>query len=373
MASENKPTTDAVEESLRNLKLDTTSKDKNGDMVAGHRDGSIVRERQADRVSLVPDQGVYSPANGLYGYYYPGFDGSVGDWDNQSFFMPTDGLQIQQPLQASPADNGLLLYYIPGFQPGYNPQTQYMPGALIVADGQYWGQQLYYPDPTVSQPLVSPGLFPQSIPYGSELYPAYSWDPYTAYADGIYDNGYGNVTVSTPKSTLYSKSQTLAPKIAPSSRSTTLDKKGLSPALDATSNPASQLRLLKSTSKVNTVLPRSFLPVNMLHLYPNQGKNGCFYPDNPSSIKETGRGWVGVEKQKARNRAHGAVDFDMLNEQNRGPRTNVAKDTIVSGPEPVGSVGAEGTNHCINYVTVVKKDEYNLPDFPTKYDNAFFL
>ncbi|KAJ6799302.1 uncharacterized protein M6B38_207390 [Iris pallida] len=385
MASE-KTTANGVEESLRNLKLDTASKVKNGDTVSGHKDGStseatscissadatsIVRESEVDRAPSVPERGVYSPANALYGYYYPGFDGSVGEWDNQSFYMPTDGLQIHQA--ASPADNGSLVYYFPGFQPGYNPQTQYMPGAVIGADGQYWGQQLYYPDPTVSQPLVSPGLFPQSIPYGSELYPAYSWDPYTAYADGIYDKGYGDVTVSTPKSTLDSRSQTLAPKTAPSLRPTTLDKKAPSPAFDSISNPASQIQSLNSATKANTVLPRGFLPMNKLHSYPNQGKNGFLYPTSPSNIKETGRSWVGVEKQKARNRAHGSVDFDMLNEQNRGPRTNGAKNTMVSGPEPVGSLGAEGTSNCITSVTVVKKDEYNLPEFPTKYDNAFFF
>lgn len=89
-------------------------------------------------------------------------------------------------------------------------------------------------------------------------------------------------------------------------------------------------------------------------------------------VKETGRNWVGTDKVKVRHR-FGAVDLDTLNEQNRGPRTNVSRSSLISDVDQLGSLASEGNEKSNLAFSAVRKDEYNLSDFPTKYDHAFFF
>eukprot|EP00262_Sarcandra_glabra_P008943 TRINITY_DN22899_c0_g1_i1.p1 TRINITY_DN22899_c0_g1~~TRINITY_DN22899_c0_g1_i1.p1 ORF type:complete len:615 (+),score=132.68 TRINITY_DN22899_c0_g1_i1:212-2056(+) len=376
----------------KNLKVATSSKAANANM-AVLKDGgpsdatscisssgdatSSFKESDVDQESLMAEQGMYYPPGSYYGYYYPGYDGSYGEWDDQGYFLGSDGLEIQYP--AIQADNGSVIYYPPGFQPGYNAYSPYLAGAMVGIDGQYLGQQSYLPSPMFSQPLASPGYFPPPLPFGSELVPAFSWDSPAIYGDGAYGNGFGGgSTIPNPKPNLSPPS-----KSAPSSKSSTPIIKGSPPpTLDLPPIPGIQNQSLKPVNKVSqhgsgfqaaAVLSKGYFPVTKFSASPNQGKGSLLYPNSAVNIKANGRGWVGNEKFKTRSKTNGISDFDLLNEQNRGPRTNSAKNAWVSAADPDGALGAEGNINSPSATPVIRRDQYNLPDFPTKYDHALFF
>ncbi|XP_077251040.1 YTH domain-containing protein ECT2-like [Tasmannia lanceolata] len=386
-----------LEEMMKNLKVDPSSQVSDPNRV-GLKDRSLsdatscisssgdaassFKESDLDHESLMADQGMYYPPSGYYGYYYPGYDGSYGEWDDQGYFYGSDGLETQY--SAIQADNGSIIYYMPGFQPGYNPYAPYLPGAMVGMDGQYLGQQPYFSSPIIPQPLASPGYFPSPVPYGSEVVPMYSWDASPLLGDGAHGNGLGGVpTVPTPKPNFTAPTQIFSRSkpIPPSKSSNPLETKGSSPVLDVPSGPGIQNKSLKPANKVSqhgsgfpagTALAKGYFPIAKFPSYPNQGKGGLLYPNSPINIKPNGQSWMGTEKLKTRGKANGISDFDLLNEQNRGPRTNNSKNTVVSGLDAVAFVGAEGNDNSNSSATVVGRDQYNLQDFPTKYDNALF-
>ncbi|KAF9624622.1 hypothetical protein IFM89_012044, partial [Coptis chinensis] len=69
---------------------------------------------------------------------------------------------------------------------------------------------------------------------------------------------------------------------------------------------------------------------------------------------------------------NGVSDFDILNEQNRGPRTNSVKNIFASNRvQFVSLISGDDKNN--SSTIVIRRDDYNLPDFPTKYDHALFF
>ena len=117
---------------------------------------------------------------------------------------------------------------------------------------------------------------------------------------------------------------------------------------------------------------RGYFPVAKLQSY-NQGKGGLLYPNSPVNLKANSRGWASTEKPKTRSKANGINDFGVV-EQNQGPRTASAKVALVSGGNDAGSLSADdgdGKSNCI--ASLIRRDQYELPDFPTKYDHAFFF
>jgi len=131
-------------------------------------------------------------------------------------------------LQAVQADNGSLLYYLPGYQSGYSSYNPIVPGAVVGVDGQYLGQP-YYPSPMLQQPLASPGFVPQLVAYGPEMVSAYPWDSSLLFANGLQVHGiYGDPTTPAPNSSFSSPSQTLASsKTSTSSKSSSSEIKRL--------------------------------------------------------------------------------------------------------------------------------------------------
>ncbi|XP_077227235.1 YTH domain-containing protein ECT4-like [Tasmannia lanceolata] len=396
MATEIQPE-NPLEEMMKNLKVDPSSEVSETNMV-GLKDRSpsdatscisssgdatsSVKESDLDQESLMADHGMYYPPGSYYGYYYPGYDRSFGEWDDQGYFFGGDGLEIQYPTQAIQADNGSVLYYMPGFQTGYSPYTQYIPGAMVGMDGQYLGQQPYFSSPGIPQLLASPGYFPSPVPYGSEVVPAYTWDASPLLSDAVHGFG-GLPAVPSPKSNFTAPTQIFAPSkpIPPSKCSNSLETKRLSPLVDVLPSPGIQNQSLKPANKVSqlgsgfpagSVLAKSYYPTSKFPSFPNRGKSGLLYPNSPINIKPNGRGWMGTDKLKTRGKANGISDFDLLNEQDRGPRTNSPKNIVVSENDAVSSVGSEGNGNSNGSATVMSRDQYNLPNFPTKYDNALF-
>lgn len=107
--------------------------------------------------------------------------------------------------------------------------------------------------------------------------------------------------------------------------------------------------------------------MNKFSSFSNHGKGGLLH------AKETGRSLVGTEKSKAKTRVNTTGDLDMLNEQNRGPRTNGIRSILSSDTDQVAPPLASEGNEKINASFPVVMDEYNLPDFATNYDHALFF
>ena len=293
------------------------------------------------------------------------------------------------------ADNGSYVYLVPGFQTGY--PSYYHPLSPAGIEGQYVGHNVYPPGSIYQQPIGSPGYYPASLSYG-ELQPTtYSWDSPLINQDGLQGHGY-NELAGKPngRSNLSSQSHTsgVVSKSAPPPNSA--EGKGLTPLLEVSSTHVKRnqpkqtnkvpllihillpwvLSIINSSSLDYIILTNELVmvfqaPVSVLHSpvakFPayNQGKSGFLYPNNLLNVKANTKGWVSTEKLKQRNKVN-----DSLNEQNQGPRTANAKGALMSGGNSVRGSALVGSGNVTNKI---RADQYNLPDFPTKYDHALFF
>lgn len=98
----------------------------------------------------------------------------------------------------------------------------------------------------------------------------------------------------------------------------------------------------------------------------NQGTGGLLYPNNSPTLKANAKGWGGSEKLKPRSKANGVRDISLFNEKNHGPRSTNPKGALLSGAE-------KENGKCDSIASAIRKDQYNLPDFPTKYEQALFF
>ncbi|KAK8957936.1 hypothetical protein KSP39_PZI001485 [Platanthera zijinensis] len=345
-----------LENSMKELKLGLKSKESAGNLQGG-KDGSScdamscissgdatssVKGSEVDQEALPAEQIMYYPVNTVYGYYYPGFDSSMGDWEDGGYYVGTDGFEIQHA--ATQSENEPFVYYFPGYQAGYSPYGPLSSGAMVGVDGQYYTQHLYQPNAIYHQPLASSGFVPQSVAYGQEFVPTYVWDSPPMWGSGqIHGNGYGrDPTPPYSKPNYSSQNHTLIPS------------NGSIPAVSAPQNTVIHNQAHKSTNKVNNELSKGFVQTNKCNSYPNSGKNGLLIPSISGNLKTSGKTWFGEEKLKGANQPQDAGVLDMLNEQNCGPRS---VDNSNGG----------------SLVASIKKEDCNLPDFATKYDHAFFF
>ncbi|KAG8635639.1 YTH domain-containing protein ECT1 isoform X1 [Manihot esculenta] len=370
-----KHTKTPVEEMMRNLKVNEASVELRDSMVPSN-DGSPsdttscissagdatvnAKEGDVDRESVVTDQGLPNPACGYYGYFYPGYDGTHGGVDDQAYYVAGDGMEIQYPVMQ--ADNGSLVYLMPGIYPGHSP---YLPVTMVAIDGQHVGQHPY-PSNTIFQPSIAPGYFPTPF----LMPPPYLWDPST-FVGGGYGNDYsGIVEISGAKPNMSSHSHThahsknfLTPDFSDSLKNKTALQSLEVPSGHGTHNQ------LKSVAKSD--VPREgYLPFAKFPPY-NQGKGGVLYTVAP--VKASARGWSNSERPKARSKISNISNFGSLTEQNYVPRTTNSKGSFAFGGNAAGSLDSDGTGNSNSLTSVIRRDQYNLPDFPTKYDHAFFF
>ncbi|RWV90407.1 hypothetical protein GW17_00047395 [Ensete ventricosum] len=296
-------------------------------------------------------------------------------------------------LQGIQADNGSVIYYIPGYQAGYTPYGPLLPGAMYGVDGQFLNQS-YCPSPISPQALVSPGPLPQQVAYGPELMPAYPWDPSFFFADEIQGSRF-SVDQTKPhyRPNLSSDGHTLAPSSTFPASKSAFGTKGSSPVSDLSHSTMIHNQTQKPVKKVihfvficsasilsdwllgdaaAAVLSKGYDPVNKFNAYVNQGKGPVYYPNSVINMKENGQSWVDDEKLKVRNKLNSRGDLDLLNEQNRGPRTNGNKSTSQSDIDSLKTLGDKNDGDSIS-VAIINKDEYNRPDFQTKYEHALFF
>lgn len=326
-----------------------------GDASGSFKEGDVDHEFQS------ADQNVAYSAGSYYGYYYPGYGGFYGEQENQGYYVGADAMDFQYPVMQ--ADNGSYVYLMPGYQTGY---SSYFPVNTPGVDVQY---QVYPPGSVFQQPIGSPGYI---SPYGELLPSTYSWDSSLTTQDVAQGNRY-NELASKPsgRSIFSSQSRTgsgIVSKSVPSSNvSNSSEVKGSPPILDVSSthvkrNQPKQANKASISGPVlhSDAMPKGSFPVAKFSAF-NQGKSGFPYQNNFPNMKATStKGWVSTEKLKLRSKVN-----DSLNEQNQGPRTVNAKGTLNSG--------GNSEDKSVNGDTKIRTDQYNLPDFPTKYDHALFF
>lgn len=370
-----------IEEVMGNLKIDPSTNSNLTHMKDGSpSEATSCISSAGDAAGSVKegevDQETYPyPATNYYGYYYPGYDGYMGEPDEQGYYMSGENLEIQYPVML--ADNGSHMYFMPGFQPGYNPYTPYLP---VGADGQYVGQQAYPTSPMFQPSIASPGYFQTHIPYGSEFVSPYLWDPSHLVGDGAYLDGYTGVSDAPgTKLNLPASGHNRNLVKATSEYRNASENKGVSSAMNISSGHGARNQL-KGLNKAaqglpfqsDSVLAKGYFPVTKFPPYHQGNKGGLLYPNGPVNLKANGRVSSGPEKLKTRSRTNSINDFAFLNEQNHGPRTTNAKNALVSGDDEAAYIAGDG-NKNNSSASLVRRDQYNLPDFPTKYDNALFF
>ncbi|XP_027190426.1 YTH domain-containing protein ECT4 isoform X2 [Cicer arietinum] len=295
-----------------------------------------------------------------------GYGGFYGEQENQGYYVGPDAVDFQYPVLQ--ADNGSYVYLMPGYQTGY---SSYFPVNTPGVDGQY---HVYPPGSVYQQPIGSPGYFPASLPYAELLPSTYPWESPLTTQDVSQGNGY-NESAGKPSGRSNFSSQSRAGSgmvskfMPPSGISNSSEVKGSPPLLDVSSTHVKH-NLPKQANKASISGPvlhsdsmaKGSFPVAKFSTY-NQGKSGFPYPNNFPNVKANTKGWVSTEKLKLRSKVN-----DSLNEQNQGPRTANTKGALNSGDNSATTV--DGSR---NGDGKIRTDQYNLPDFPTKYDHALFF
>lgn len=293
------------------------------------------------------------PTTAYYGYTYPGYD-----MENQGYYVGGSGMEMQYPVMQ--ADNGSFVYLMPGFQPGYDPYAPYMPITTIGSDGQYVSQQMYPPLSPMYQAPISPGYNPSLLPYGELVPSPYLWDP-SLVGDGTVGNAYNGVLETPPSKTSFS---------SPSHNRAPLFKSpkplDVQSGYGARNQPKPVNKAsVRAPSIQSEALAKGYFSVAKVPVY-NQGTGGLLYPNNSPTLKANAKGWGGSEKLKPRSKANGVRDISLFNEKNHGPRSTNPKGALLSGAE-------KENGKCDSIASAIRKDQYNLPDFPTKYEQALFF
>lgn len=117
--------------------------------------------------------------------------------------------------------------------------------------------------------------------------------------------------------------------------------------------------------------PKGYFAVAKFPVY-NQRKGGLLYPNNPINLKANAKQWDGTEKLKTRSKVTCANDTNLLNQNLDTGMTN-GKGALTSGGNAAGSLATDGSGNLNSLTSLLRKDQYNLPDYETKYDHAFFF
>ncbi|KAH9301062.1 hypothetical protein KI387_012645, partial [Taxus chinensis] len=292
------------------------------------------------------EHGPYYPANNYYGYYYPEAHGK--EWDEQARFAGMDGPEMQYPGVHS--ENGSVVYYTPGYgyppQTAYNPYNPYIPGAVMGGDGQFIGQRPYYNGPPY-QHTGSSGYFPHSVHPSSQ-------DPASLAAAQANGNGNGGSNGAYKP----------------------IEQDGLKNITHSGGvrsqgfRPMSQIQLnqQQGLGTRGAVPPKDSFPFRKFPPPFNQGKVFMPYPNNNMAFKPNGRG----RGKPYGNKTNENWNFDVLNEQNRGPRTNRTRSPQMS-LETSRNGNAQGTvGYGEVHSNLTNREQYNLTDFPIDHESAKF-
>ncbi|KAF2320026.1 hypothetical protein GH714_022201 [Hevea brasiliensis] len=220
----------------------------------------------------------------------------------------------------------------------YNP---YASGAVVGVDGQSVGQQAYF---------SSPGYLPHPVFYGSEAMPCYSWD--SAYFSDVSNGNTGSQNGKYGSASTFAKSSGFN---SMKSNDNTAGKSSKSTNTQAI-RPLNKVSALGSDFSAG--LSKGYHPVGNLPPFSIQ-KHGPFPHNCPMNYRQNGRIWNGNDRNKSGDRFYKNSDFETSNELTSGPRgSNKFPSLETAVKEDLG--------------ITVQRDQYNKPDFETKYADAKF-
>ncbi|KAG8055856.1 hypothetical protein GUJ93_ZPchr0001g30167 [Zizania palustris] len=287
---------------------------------------SIVKESEMSQEAPVGDQGMY-----YYGYIIQ--VASFGGWDENGYFVGYNGLEVHPSVFQ--ADNGSYPCYLLGYENGYTSYSPVIPEVISGVDGQYVSKEPYYSSTISTQDPSTPGIFAQSVAYGTELVPAYTWDPSFALLDGVQRRPVGVHQTNYLARSKYSSNKhgIHSSKASRGTKSASDTIKGSPSALDMMPTSVNSYSSSNTASKASGASITKGYPLSSKFVvHTNQGK-GNLYQTKGIGLKESGRSWNSTENLKAR------------------------REGIDVTPSPVA----------------VSRDTYNLPDFVTNYDQALFF
>ncbi|PON48769.1 YTH domain containing protein [Parasponia andersonii] len=287
--------------------------------ISSSRDVSSSIKGEIDQQS-VGEQGVYNPASSCYNFY-PGYNGSFTQLDDPVYYQSNGSNTAIQ------SENGLV-YYVPG----YNP---YASGAILGVDGQGIGQQQYFSSSGYHQPPVS---------YDSEAMPCYSWDP-------TFARDVPNGAKSGLRSTGLARSNGFN-----TAKNGSITSKFSKPLLNT--QPIKSVNKMPHLGSDFAGLLKGYPQVGRISSFANQ-KQGLYPHTGFTNYKPYGKIWTGNDRFKSRDKNNRTGDFEASAELTRGPRSHI-KTHSDSSPEKEELGFA------------VRRDQYNIPDFPTDYENAKF-
>ncbi|KAJ8761229.1 hypothetical protein K2173_001285 [Erythroxylum novogranatense] len=302
------------------------------------------------------------PTAGYYGCYYPGYGGTFGSLDDQGYYVTAEGTDPHYPVMQ--ADNGSLVYFMPGIDPGYSSYSTYLPVGMIGFDGQYFGEQLYSPGQIFQSSIAYPGYLPTPFLYGESSPSPSLRDPSVFVGHGRYGDG-------TPDSKMNTTNQTQHPPskdTLTSELSSCLETKSSLQKMDALSSPDTNTQIKPASKSDQPGI--GYFPFAKL-LSHGQGKGGMFYVNGPAKVNT--RNWGSTEKPKARINIPSIRGYGLSNEQNHGDRKTNANVSLTFGGNAAGSLAPDWNGNSNSVTSVITRDQYNLPDLSTKYDHGFFF
>ncbi|CAI0439494.1 unnamed protein product [Linum tenue] len=285
---------------------------------------------------------LYNVPTSTYGYYYPGYGGSLPQLDEHGYFQ-ADGSHL-----ALQSDNGSMVYYMPG----YNP---YSPGAVVGVDGQTVGQQQFYPSSEYLQ---------QPVSYGSEAVPLYNWD-------STYLSDTPNGHVGFPSDN-YNSRGAATTALHKSSGMNSTKTNGTISGKYPRPNSTQPARPLNKVQPLGSDYSAGFLKgynntVGRLPPFSGQQKHLAFPQYGSLNYRQNARSWnVNDDRSRSRyNRTQRHGSFES-NELSCGPRGAASRGV---GPTDPTTVKSETLNSA---ASLLRSDQYNAADFETVYESAKF-
>ncbi|XP_074579873.1 YTH domain-containing protein ECT4-like isoform X2 [Curcuma longa] len=306
--------------------------------------------------------------------FYGGYDNSINDWEGQSQFLNLENLEVGQ---TGIYENPSLVYTGYGYSPQmpygpYSPVTTPLPS--INGDGHlYSTQQFQFPGPYYQQPSAT------NIPYISSAtpIPQADWrfpiDQQGAFpADNTnfnaqlfsprpgYQLSYGSFGGDWLRSPDVTRSAT--PLLSPAASPQPMGAHSFGQSTVPFGMGSQQQRSSYGFGSSIGSVDRGYPHAGVYH------GNTFGTPFTNSGIKD----WGAVTTEKGRRQGIGSVllcncngTLDFLNEQNRGPRANRAKNQMNEKNPSVDNPNNSSAR--VDHIL------YNSPDFMTDYKDARFF
>eukprot|EP00268_Persea_americana_P030137 TRINITY_DN291_c0_g1_i1.p1 TRINITY_DN291_c0_g1~~TRINITY_DN291_c0_g1_i1.p1 ORF type:complete len:764 (+),score=184.27 TRINITY_DN291_c0_g1_i1:198-2294(+) len=369
--------------------------------------------------------------NGYTPYYYGGYDGPIGEWEDYPRYINPDGVEMPPGVYG---DNGSLVYHH-GY--GYPPYGAYPPPGSPVPtmghDGQLYGPQHYqYGAPYYQPPTTPNGPYAPAPTSKGDVSTSVAADQVPLPVETGNGNSNGGVNGSNGSATLKPGSQNgsltsngsfgrgVMPGGIPASgyQDPRLAFDGMRspiPWLDGPIFSDGQPRPATSSSVSSAInngpsgrnqslrppphlmglhaprttgvgpasgfMNRMFPNSRMYGQFGNTVRTGTGFGSNGYDSRTNGRGWLAVDnKYRPRGRGNGFFGYgndnmDGLNELNRGPRAGRFKNQ--KGVAPNITIAVKGQSLTSNgnkedSTVAPDRDHYNRAEFPISYSDAKF-